>query len=220
MEAWREELYHSGILGMKWGVQNGPPYPLSRKAHSAAEKAAGWWKSLKKEKTAEEKEQERKEAAKKKRQKAAAKARKAKIKKAEAEKKEAKKQEHTEKKQAKRQEKFEKKRSELMKDPAWIKKHITELSDDELRAVKDRYNLEGEARDAVIRKMNTGKAYADMVLGYAETGINGYNTFAKVRNAFASADDQYPIIGEKKTNNNNKSNNNNNKNNNKRRRRR
>lgn len=24
------ELYHHGILGQKWGVQNGPPYPLSR----------------------------------------------------------------------------------------------------------------------------------------------------------------------------------------------
>lgn len=25
MEAWREELYHHGILGQKWGSKNGPP---------------------------------------------------------------------------------------------------------------------------------------------------------------------------------------------------
>lgn len=25
-----DELMHSGRVGMKWGVRNGPPYPLSR----------------------------------------------------------------------------------------------------------------------------------------------------------------------------------------------
>lgn len=40
------ELYHHGIKGMKWGVQNGPPYPLSASAHSVSEKKAGWRKSL------------------------------------------------------------------------------------------------------------------------------------------------------------------------------
>lgn len=30
-----EELYHSGRLGQKWGVRNGPPYPLSRQKGDA-----------------------------------------------------------------------------------------------------------------------------------------------------------------------------------------
>lgn len=32
------ELYHHGIDGQKWGVQNGPPYPLPYNAHSVEEK--------------------------------------------------------------------------------------------------------------------------------------------------------------------------------------
>lgn len=28
MESWRNELYHYGRLGQKWGVRNGPPYPI------------------------------------------------------------------------------------------------------------------------------------------------------------------------------------------------
>lgn len=32
------ELYHHGIAGQKWGVQNGPPYPLDYKDKSAIEK--------------------------------------------------------------------------------------------------------------------------------------------------------------------------------------
>lgn len=48
MEAWRQELYlaHHGIKGQRWGVRKGPPYPLDAEDHTAAEKRAGWKKSL------------------------------------------------------------------------------------------------------------------------------------------------------------------------------
>ena len=40
------ELYHHGIRGQRWGRKNGPPYPLDAGDHSAAERKAGWTKSL------------------------------------------------------------------------------------------------------------------------------------------------------------------------------
>lgn len=43
---YRYYLQHNGVLGQKWGVRNGPPYPLKANQHSASEKRAGWQKSV------------------------------------------------------------------------------------------------------------------------------------------------------------------------------
>lgn len=42
-----DHLSHHGIKGQRWGVTNGPPYPLSYGDHNASEKSAGWQTSLK-----------------------------------------------------------------------------------------------------------------------------------------------------------------------------
>lgn len=40
------ELHHHGIKGQKWGVKNGPPYPIPYNKHSKSEKKANWQYSL------------------------------------------------------------------------------------------------------------------------------------------------------------------------------
>lgn len=35
-----DELYHHGIKGQQWGIQNGPPYPLSAADHKKVAKSA------------------------------------------------------------------------------------------------------------------------------------------------------------------------------------
>lgn len=60
--SYRDELYHHGILGQRWGKKNGPPYPLQPGNHSNSEIKAGWKKSLKSDPDLLEKKRAVKEA--------------------------------------------------------------------------------------------------------------------------------------------------------------
>lgn len=52
-------MYHHGIGGQKWGVKNGPPYPLGASDHSAREKSKGTKGWANKPKTKESKSKDR-----------------------------------------------------------------------------------------------------------------------------------------------------------------
>lgn len=43
-----DELYHHGIKGQRWGVRNGPPYPLNPQTHASVVRSAGHGSSGKK----------------------------------------------------------------------------------------------------------------------------------------------------------------------------
>lgn len=49
MVYYTKHLAHHGILGMKWGQKNGPPYPIGASDHSVSERKAGWRQSLNKQ---------------------------------------------------------------------------------------------------------------------------------------------------------------------------
>lgn len=177
-------LAHHGILGQKHGVQNGPPYPLDADKHSASEKKAGWRKSL----AGAIKNHKRKKQRKKALEKAQA------VRKAKAEEK-------------RKQEEFAKKKEEILKsgDPNLIMKYRKQLTDNELQSAVNRIRSEQAMKDFIASSQKSGFDKIDGVMqkagkvtDWAKKGVDGYNTIAKIYNAFNAKDEEslLPIIGQ------------------------
>lgn len=81
-----------------------------------------------------------------------------------------------------------------------------DLTNQQLREARDRLNLERDIaslsqyeKEVGARRLQKTMEKLDTARKYTETGINAYNTFAKVANTFSGDDaKELPIIGQKK----------------------
>lgn len=220
-----EYLEHFGILGMKHGRRNGPPYPLGSGDHSAGEKAAaqaagvkvgsdsgkGSIENVKKKKSKPKKpltpEERRAQAL-----EAVSKGDKKKITKnmdqlstdelrdAEAR---ARLKESLSKSDPNYKTKADKEKEEAIKsgDKAQIQAYASKMTYNELAEAMNKMNLMAQLNyvappPTAMDRLKKAADAAGKFKDVAEKGIGAYNTLAKVMNA-VNKDSKWPIIGEK-----------------------
>ena len=166
------ELYHHGILGMKWGVRRYQNYDGS--LTDAGRKHYGGLTNRVRNYIAARRAKKKRLAAIEKR-KATVEARKA----HEAEKQEA----------------------LNSGDPNKVKKFHNELTNDELRAATDRIRLTETLNNQSAATVKSGMDKAESIMNkvsrvrdMAEKGLNAWNTAAKIHNSFADDDEKWPVI--------------------------
>lgn len=172
-------LMHHGILGMKWGQQNGPPYPLDANKHSASEKKAGWIQSLKDKSEAKKK--------KKKKQQDLEKARKARAEKA---------------KQAKLAKEYEEKKQQILKSgkASDVQKYKGQMTNQELSDALNRIRWEKELDRMSSAEVKSNFDKVDEVMdkvgkvrNWANTAMDTYDTIATFHN-FRNPDNKWSYI--------------------------
>lgn len=150
---WDDELYHHGIKGQSWGVENGPPYPLN---------AAG-----------KKRFRDRLKA----RIKAGTEATKKKISEASRvhkENKAARKAAKIEEKAAERAEKRQKTLDTLAKSPTALYKNRDAYTTKELKDALDRINTEQKLHEMSVKELSRGKDILDTIVGYGQTANKAY----------------------------------------------
>lgn len=178
----QEESYlsHHGILGQKWGITLGPPYPLSSNAHSSAQKKAAKSAGIKVGGSSGKGSIANLFKKKKPVQQAAPK------------------QQPKEPERPETQEEHKAKREAAIKsgNPNEIRKYRDELTNDELQKALNRVNLNKQlaaidvppsAFDKIDKAMKT----VDKITNWVGTGIKVYNTAATVHNSFSDKDSQW-----------------------------
>lgn len=66
-------------------------------------------------------------------------------------------------------------REKNMRNPLWIKRHMDEMTLEELNTARTRIEAENNLRKAALSKANSGKEYIDLVVGYGKSFMNGYD---------------------------------------------
>lgn len=199
LDLFNDYLEHHGIMGMKWGVKNGPPYPLDANDHNASERRANWEQSLKKAGSALKKGAEGTGAFIKKtaqntsaeihRRNEASKA--AKVEKAE------------NKRRAEEEQRNQDRRTAInTANVQYAENNFADMSEAEINEMLRRVDLKARVDRAAGVGKEEKKSFVDTVdniaygvnkvSNWATTGINTYNTVAKVYNSFN--EEKMPVI--------------------------
>lgn len=94
-------------------------------------------------------------------------------------------------------EKIQKRREDILKSPTKLYKHRNEFTKQEIDDAMKRFEWEQKLSNYSANELNAGKKYVDSLLGYADTGIRAYNTYAKLYNTFNKGGKRIKTIGEK-----------------------